>query len=202
MGPDFWFSIIKDEWNTIMLAKIVASAIFCSGAIIFFLITKFAYRREISNLKTKVDLIDAQKFAYTREISNLKTKVDLIDAQKNKIEAEFNGIQKSKQYLFSEISNRLRKTATPLPSKISSDFLIERWGVTREDLFRMIKVRILITKAPAASPAPIESEEDIEDILGFLSSENGDDSAENMMEYLEFNQGSVKYLENILINFT
>ncbi len=181
MGPDFWFSIIKDEWSTIMSAKIVASAIFCSGAIIFFLITKFAYRREISKLKTKVDLIDAQK---------------------SKIEADFNEIQKSKQYLFSEISNRLRKTTTPLPSKISFDFLIERWGVTREDLFRMIKVRILITKAPAASPDPIESEEDIEGILGFLSSENGDDSAENMMNYLELDRGSVKYLEDILINLT
>ena len=181
MGPDFWFSIIKDEWSTIMSAKIVASAIFCSGAIIFFLITKFAYRRKISKLKTKVDLIDAQK---------------------NKIETEFNEIQKSKQYLFSEISNRLRKTATPLPSKISSDFLIDRWGVTREDLFRMIKDNILITKAPVASPTSIEPEEDIEDILGFLSSKHADDSAENMMSYLEFDQSSVKYLEGILMNLT
>ena len=202
MGPDFWFSIIKDEWSTIMSAKIVASAIFCSGAIIFFLITKFAYRRKISKLKTKVDLIDAQNFAYRREVSKLKTKVDLIDAQKIKIEAAFNEIQKSKQYLFPNISNRLRKTAAPLPSKLSSDFLIERWGITREDLFKMIKVRILKIKAPAASPAPVESEEDIEDILGFLSSENDDDSDDNMMKDLEFHHDSVKHLEDILITFT
>ena len=202
MDPDFWFSIIKDEWSTIMSAKIAASAIFCSGAIILFLITRFAYRRKISKLKTKIDSIDAQDVSYRGEISRLKTKIDLMNTQKTKIEAAFNEIQKSKQYLFSKISNRLQKITTPLPPELSSDFLIERWGVTREDLFKMLDLKVLTTNAPPASPVSVDSEEDIEGILGFLGNENGDDSDDNTIKDLEYSRDSVKYLEGILVNFT
>jgi len=69
-------------------------------------------------------------------------------------------------------------------------------------LVHLVLIIYLQTKAPAASPAPVESEEDIEDILGFLSSENDDDSDENMMKDLEFHHDSVKHLEDILITFT
>ena len=61
MDLGFWIKIIIKEWDKLTELPILAVTLFCAGAMIFFFIAKFAYRREISTLKTRIDLLETQK---------------------------------------------------------------------------------------------------------------------------------------------
>ncbi len=63
MNLEFWINIIEKEWDKLIEFPILAGALFCSGAMIFFFIAKLLYHREISILKATVESLKSQKVA-------------------------------------------------------------------------------------------------------------------------------------------
>jgi hypothetical protein len=61
MGLDFWINIIEKEWDKLIEFPLLAVALFCAGAMIFFFIAKLLYHREISTLKTMLESLKNQK---------------------------------------------------------------------------------------------------------------------------------------------
>jgi len=71
MDIGFWIKIIIKEWDKLTEFPILAVTLFCAGAMTFFFIAKFAYRREISTLKTRIDLLETQKNKIEMEYKRL-----------------------------------------------------------------------------------------------------------------------------------
>lgn len=76
MGLDFCIKIITKEWNTLMDSPLLAVALFFAGGIVFFLIAKFAYNREILSLKAESSAIKAEASLFKTERDKLRQEID------------------------------------------------------------------------------------------------------------------------------
>ena len=76
MSLNFWIDLIEKEWDNLTEFPILAGILFCGGATVFFIIAKFAYKREISSLKAESSSIKAEASLLKTERDELRQEID------------------------------------------------------------------------------------------------------------------------------
>ena len=73
MDYNFWKNLIEKEWDNLIKFPLLAGVLFCGGATLFFLIARFAYKREISSLKAEASLFKTERDKLRQEIDQKKS---------------------------------------------------------------------------------------------------------------------------------
>ena len=76
MGLNFWINIIGKEWDKLTGFPLLAGALFCAGAMIFFFIAKLFYHREMSAIKAESLAIKEGAALYKTERDRLRQEID------------------------------------------------------------------------------------------------------------------------------